>query len=764
MEQDSNLSIVEAAPYALAKRAQEAGPYGIEPADEGPGLIEYWRVLQKRRMAILTLLFIVFTIALVATLKEKRVYEAKALIEVQRENPDIPTLQDLFHVENISDSYLETQYHILKSDGLARSVISQLKLAQTSEFESPSRNWLGLHKAEATPPPIYGLPASSTVRSSASNEALKAFQKRLDVEPIARSRLIQISFESHDAALAAQIVNTLAANFIQQNLEARWEASQNASKWLGKQLLEMKAQLEHSENTLQEYARTNGLLFLETDSGKDENIVAERLREIQDELTKAQADLYEKESLYRLVQNGDFASLPGVFDNKLMQDLTEKLAELQSDRSQLSANFNPAYPRMKEVQNQIDEIEAVLSQQRQTAAETITRNYKAAVDHESMLQGAFAEQQREANLIAEKSVKYNILKREADTNKDLYVGLLQKLNQTEVSNSLKAANIRIVDLAYPPKKPVRPNVFLNLSLALAFGLCLGIAGAFVQEHLDNTFKTTQEIEQYLHLPALGCIPALETSNGYHRLQSVYGHARLLLGEKQVTDLAPHWNRIEGNGHNPALIEAFHGLRTSVLLSTARRPPATMLVTSAQGGEGKTTVAANLAISLAQLGERVLLIDADLRRPSVHTFFDVSNTAGLVHFLTGSREWRSLLHPLTSPNLNLLVCGPVPPNPVDLLASENMRTLIRDASREYNFVVLDSPPLLNLADSRILATLVDATVLVVRGGHTPRDLVQRAYASVLETGCRVLGATFNFADTRFGYYSYSYPAEKNGRKN
>ena len=761
MEQENKTSIVELERYALTKRSQELTPYELEQAEEVPGLIEYWRLMQKRRMTILTVLFVVFTIALVATLKEKRVYQASALIEIQRENPDIPTLQDLFQVENISDTYLETQYRVLKSDNLARSVIAQLKLGENPEFAAPSRNWFGEQKAEASSPGILGVPETADGGPSVNNEVLREFQKHLDVEPISRSRLIEVSFESHDPNLAAQVANTLTANFIRQNLDARWEASQNASEWLGQQLLQMKGQLEKSEDDLQKYARDNGLLFLETDNGKDENIVVQRLRELQDELTKAQADLYQKKSLYQLVQQGDSASLPGVFDNKLMQDLTEKLAELQSERSQLATTFNPSYPRLKEVQNQIDEIGAVLSQQQQTAAETITKDYNAAVDHVKMLQQAFEEQQREANSVAEKSVKYNILKREADTNKDLYVGLLQKLNQTEVSNSLKAANIRVVDTAYPPKKPVRPRILMNLSLALALGLCLGIGAAFVQDHLDNTFKTTQEVERHLHVPLLGCIPALKSSNGYHSVQGLYAHAKLLTGDKHEASLPLHWNRIEGNGHDPALVEAFHELRTSVLLSTAKRPPASLLVTSAQGGEGKTTVAANLAISLAQLGERVLLIDADLRRPNVHTFFGVPNSSGLVNYLTGNANWRMLLHVVAPAGLTLLPCGPVPPNPADLLSSESLGSLIREASREFKFVLLDSPPILNLADSRIMATLVDAVVLVVRGGHTPRELVHRAYASVLEAGCRVLGATFNFADTRFGYYSYDSQAEKNG---
>jgi polysaccharide biosynthesis transport protein len=759
MEQDSK-SIVKSATNALAPQTQGLKAYAFDQAEEVPGLLQYWRLIQKRRMTILTVLIVTFTIGLIATLKEKRVYQAKALIEVQRENPDIPTLQDLFQVENVSDVYLETQYRILKSDNLARSVISQLNLNQNPEFATPRRNWLETAKAEASTQQISVIPYNASTTTKISDEVLKEFEKRLDVEPITRSRLIEISFESQDPRLAADVVNSLDSSFIEENVQARWQASQNASKWLGKQLLDMKAQLEKSEDELQSYASDNGLLFLETGNGRDENIVVQRLQELQDELTKAQSDLYEKQSRYRLVQQGDFASLPDVFGNKLMQDLTEKLAELESERSQLATTFHPAYPRLKAVQNQIDELESILSHQQQNAADTIGRNYNAAADRVKMLQEAFEGQQKEANLVAEKSVKYNILKREADTDKDLYVGLLQKLNQTEVSNSLKAANIRVVDTAYPPKKPVRPRILLNLSVAFVFGLCLGIGGAFIQEHLDNTFKTIEEVERRLRVPMLACIPALKLTNGHDGAHGLYARAKALRGDTHALSEAPHWNRIEGNGDNRALVEAFHALRTSVLLSTAKRPPTSLLITSAQPSEGKTTVAANLAISLAQLGERVLIIDADLRRPNVHSFFGVPNSRGLANFLTGNATWKSLLIPAAPSGLTVLPGGPPPPNPADLLSSESVATLIQQASEEFKFIVLDSPPLLNLADSRMLATIVDAVVLVVRLGHSPRDLVQRAYTSVFDSGSRTLGVTFNFADIRSSYYSYDYG--ENGR--
>ena len=779
MDEQNRLQLYEPRQSALERVNHGAGAYPVEDREAVPDLLEYWRVIQKRYATVLVALLVVCMIGLFATFRGKPVYEARALIEIQKENPDVPTLQELFQIEGVSDAYIETQNRILKSENLARRVITQLGLEKLPEFTRRSGSWQ-IAREKPTPEPVraeFGI--SSAADKTVPEEVLKNFEERLTVEPVKRSRLIEVTFESNDPNTAAQVVNTLTSAYIDANLEARWQAAQKASDWLSQQLLGMKAKLEKSEDELQKYGRGNGLLFLETEKGTSENIVVQRLRELQQELTKAQADRYAKESLYRLLEERNYSELPGVFDNKLIQDLTARLADLQREQSRLSANFNPNYPRVKELQSQIDESKAMLEAERARAAGGIANDYKAAVTHEEMLQNAFTEQERQANDVAGKSVQYNILKREADTNKQLYVGLLEKLKETGVSSSLKATNIRVVDPAYPPKKFARPRILLDLSITLIVGMCLGIAAAFLQEHLDNTLKSSEDIERFLQIPSLGAVPAMELSANPRRLHGFQTTAAVLdaekvngtngnndrngtNGSKNGTRLAPPWNRIEvqdsGGHQHGALAEAFHGLRTSVLLSTAKRPPATLLVTSAQQGEGKTTVAANLAASLAQLGDSVLLIDADLRRPSLQKFFQVSRSTGLVNYLTGDSDWRSLVWQAAPIGVSVLFCGPVPPNPADLLSSEYMRSLIREASKEYKFVVLDSPPLLNLSDSRILATLVDGVILVVGGGSTPRELVQRAYLSAVDAGSHVIGATINFADVRNDYYYSGYHQE------
>jgi len=762
VEPENKIQIYEPAAGSL-ERARPALLLRPEKAEmrESPDLLAYWRVIRKRRWTIVTLFSVLFTIVLLGTLKQKPIYRARALLEIEKENPNILTVQELFALETVSDTYLETQYKILRSETLARRVIDQFGLDRLTEFNPRAGRRSQTDAGGASQPQTFA--AGDTDRDPRGYQiALARFNDRLSVDPIKRSRLVEISFESENPELAARVVNALASHHIEKNLEVRWEATQKASEWLSQQLHELKARLEKSEDELQSYARVNGLLFLETEKGAPENIINERLRQLQEELTKAQAARYEKESLYRLVQASDYGSLPGIAENRLLQELTIRLTELKREQALLETTFTPDYPKVKQIQNQIQEIDSVLARERGRIAERITNDYLAAQRREALVSQAFEGQQKQANVIAERSVQYNILKREVDTNKQLYEGLLQRLKEAGVSAGLKASNIRVVDAAEPPKKPAKPNLLLNLSLAVVLGLGLGIGAAFLQEHLDNSLKTSEDVERFLGLPALALIPSVESLNGHRGgVYGLYDRHKLPASEAEKTAAAPQWYRIDASSpKHSALGEAFRSLRTSVLLSTAERPPRTLLVSSSQPGEGKTTISSNLAISLAQLGQRVLLIDGDMRRPSVRKVFQIENGLGLVSYLTGQQDWRAAVQPTGQAGLDALLCGPVPPNPAELLSSERMRTLLGEAKAEYQFVVVDSPPLLNVADSRILATMVEGVVLVVKGGVTPRELAQRAQGYARDVGANLIGVVLNNLDVRgsddyYRYYHYNY---------
>lgn len=714
------------------------------------------RILRKRVTTILIVFFLMFTVILIATLKETPVYRAQVLLEIQKENPDIPTIKDLYELESVSDSYLKTQYSILASESVARQVIDQLHLDSLPEFNKP-KWWQFPVRVFARAKQTVALDPAGRVRDrEVYQRVLERFQDRLTIDPVSQSRLVTVRFDSNNPGLSARIANTLAEDYIDQNLDARWKATQKATDWMSEQLVGVKAKVEKSEEQLQEYAQRNGLVFLETDKGASENVANERLQQLQEELTKAQAERYEKEAIYRLVQSGDYGSLPGVVDSKLIQDLSERRAELKRELADLSTKFNPEYPRVKEIQSQVDEIEAALKEERQRAAGKITNEYLAAFRREGLVEQALRDQQKLVNVIAEKAVKYNILKREVDTNKQLYEGLLQTLKQAGVSTSLKATNIRIVDSAVPPVKPAKPRIPLNLAVASLLGLGLGISAAFLQERLDDTLKGADDVERVFGLPALALIPSVHHLNGDRpSVRKLLDGTNSLKSGKNGTTNNPvaDWHRIDQGGRpQAALVEAFRSLRASVLLSTADHPPGSLLITSTQPGEGKTTVASNLALSLAQLGQRVLLVDADLRFPALQRLFSIRESLGLVSYLTGQEDWRSAVRPSGSPGLDLLLCGPVPPNPAELLCAKSMGAFIGSAKSEYAFVILDSPPLLTLADSRILASLVDGVLMVVKSGATPREQIQQSQSSIRSAGATLIGVVLNRVNLHTnGYY-------------
>ena len=734
------------------------GPVRAARSERPPDLLAWWRVIRKRRWTVATAFLVLFTTVLVGSVEEKPVYRAKALIEIDKENPSVANPQEMFLMDEVSDAYLETQYKVLASDDLADRVIRQLGLDRQAEFLPSAHGWpWSVSAAPAVPPPI----GSEAVPDLSIRETvLTRFRNRLDIRPIRRSRAVELLFDSQDPELAARTVNSVADNYVRKNLEARWGATQKASEWLSLQLKDLKSKLEASQDDLQRYAADNGLLYLETQKGDTESIVNQSVRETQQELTKAQSDRMEKESIYRLVQSGDYGSLPGVFDNKLLQDLTVRLADLQRQHAQLAATFTEEYPKVRESQSQIVEIQGSLERERRRAAQKISNDYFAALRREKLVRQAFAEKQTEANQIAEKSVQYGILSRDVESNKGLYEGLLQRLKEAGVSAGLNASNIRIVDPGTVPYKPIAPNYPLNLGLASFLGLGLGVSIAFLKEHLDQTIRYSEDVTHYLGVPVLGFIPTFSGLGGKNRKGLATGNRESLFGSpaSKVVTRAGGMLVEDQRGNDlgihkgSAFSEAFRELRTSVILSASAHFANSILVTSSQPGEGKTTVAVNLAFSLAQLGQSVLLVDADMRRPSIQKYFPQKGSR-LSSYLAGQGAWQQMVYPTSINRLHVLHCGPVPENPSELLSSDRMHAMLRESMATYQFVILDSPPLLNRADSRILGSMAGATILVVKGGDTPRQVVQYAESQARSVGTNLIGVVLNNLDSSLNDYSY-----------
>jgi len=733
--------------------------------EENPSFLDYWRVLRKRRWTVIMFLVLVVVTVMIGTLKQRPMYHAAVVLQIDKENPNIFSFKEFVaEVDPWDESYLETAYQILQSRTLARRIIDKLQLDQVPEFgedKSETRSWI----AELWDRWGFGSPPPPTVEEETDpkyHDLIAAFQDRLTVSPIRRSRLVEVGFESYDPELSARVVNALAANFIDQNLEAKWDATQKASDWLSQQLVGLKGRLESSEEDLQEYARINSILFLD----ERQSMTSEKLKQLQEEDTRAQADLIQKESLYSQVRNGDLTSVPGILEHRLYQDLTVKVTDLKREYSELTATFTPEYPRVKRLKSQIDEVEEALQRERSAFAKRVGDDYRAAVNRKRLLDEAVTQQTREFNQIAEKSIQYNILRREAETNKQLYDGLLQRLKEAGVSAGLRASNIRVVDEAEVPILPARPRKVFNLALALLAGLVLGIGMAFFQEYLDNTLKTPEDVQRFLGLPALGVIPAAN-SNGRAKLPYGYGYGygspRSLPEASGAQDEGKDDKKLHpeliGAIGNSSQMEAYRSLRTSVLLSTSGRPPRIILVTSGHPGEGKTTTVVNLAVALGQLGSRVLAVDSDMRRPRIGTLLKVAATpAGLSTFLTGQFDLDDVVMPTQVPNLFVVPCGPIPPNPAELLSSQSMGAFLEQAQKKFDYVVLDSPPVLHVADARILAAQVEAVILVAHGAVTPREAVKHAKQHLQQVNGNLIGLVLNnvdFSSVGYDYYDRYY---------
>ena len=719
-----------------------------------------WWAIRKRRWLILTTFLVVLTPVAIWVLWQKPVYRAQTMLEIQKEGRDILTAQDLFAPDVVSDAYLETQYKILESNSLVGQVIDQLGLDHVPEFVPSSwRSWWR-QKTGSKAQLLAAQGALTEPDTAAKQRALAHVRDRLEVSPIRRSRLVEVSFDSQDPELAARVVNTLASDYIEQANETRMEASQKASQSLSRQLADVKTKLEESETALQTFGRTNDLVFLQTGGGNKESLVDERIRQLQQELTKAQAARIEKESLYNLVQSGDNASLPGVFESKPIQDLTVQLADLERQFAQLTTTFTPDYPKAQQLQSQINAIQAALSRERKHAAEQITNLYVAALKWEQLARHELEQQQQRAYGDAKQFAEYDRLKREVDTNQNLYDSLLQHLKEAGFSPELTASEIRVVDPAKPPQAPAGPRVALNLALAATLGLLLGVGLAFLTESMDKTFKSPEEMEGFLGSTLLASVPCISSLKGRNSLLPLYerdpqlGAARTNKTPRTITLFSQSSPRSNSETSEQAtLCEAFSCLGTSLLLSAASHPLTSILIASAEPGEGKTTVAINLSRVLAELGRRVLLIDMDLRNPSIQKVFNTGSPSNLVIYLTGENDWRSFVQGTAVRGLDVLLCGPPPPNPVKLLVGGRTRRLMSETSKDYEFVIMDSPPLLRVPDGRILASLVDGVILV-NSGTTPRDLAQRAKTFVSGAGAKIVGVVLNKCDsTNDRYYGY-----------
>jgi succinoglycan biosynthesis transport protein ExoP len=700
-----------------------------------PHLYDYLLILRKHQWLILSFMLAVVTIVAIATFRMQPVYIATARVEIDRENSNILPFQgaDSYDYAMDLENYIETQTKILTSETLALQTIRNNALSARPEFSSPN----GPSEAVAT----------GSLANQKRPAELAEFLASLSVRRVPNSRLMDVSFESTDPQLAARIVNAHIASYIEQNVRSKYEATSQASAWLADQLSELKIRVQKSEDARIAYERQNQIWTLDD----KENITTQRLSDINKQLTDAQSERMKKESLYQFAKGGNLDAVPAVQNNSTLTDLFKKHSDIETQYTDALAQYGPNFPKVQRLQSQLKELDQAIDKEKKQILDVLESDYHEAQQRENLLTQALDEQKTETNQMAGKLVEYNILKREAEANKTLYEGLMTKMKETAISAGLRSSNIRVVDPAMIPSTPARPAKTRNVALAFLVGLVGGIGLALMREYLDNTVKTPDDVETLSRLPSLAVVPQFTGANGNAR------RAGLLQGfssnghDKRIELVAQHLPKSQ-------MSEAFRALRTSILLSQAGHPPQVILVTSALPREGKTTAAANLAVTLAQLGDSTALVDADLRKPGVGRLLNLATGkyAGLSSYLAGvsSLDLVSVPHP-SIPNLVAIPTGPLPPNPADLLSSHKLADAIADLRSKFKFVVIDSPPIMAATDAVILSVQTDGVLLVVRSGETPKEAFTRTRDLLTSVKCRILGVVLNAVDSSAPDYYYSY---------
>ncbi|HKX28133.1 MAG TPA: polysaccharide biosynthesis tyrosine autokinase [Blastocatellia bacterium] len=750
--------------------------YGSHRGDLG--IREFWRSLQRHRLLVMTIVVTITALATIIMLRAKSTYLASTVLEIGKDNSTLIKSGDLLLQNEESDAAttvaIKTKMVMMKSHELLEDVVVNLQLDQNPKFLDGQSQWslkrlinLGGNQKQPKDAQAEGMikSAEDGVRPAAERSRLDPYvrqmEENLNVEQIKETRALKVSFLHTDPAIAAAVADGVAQRFIQRNFQGKTENFSNAAAWLSQSTQELKGRVERAEQAMVNYTRANNIFTIEGTS----TLTTDKLSKLHDQATRAEADRILKETLYEEVKQGRVSEVPEVFAEMTSKstpriiELQKQLDEMTKQEAQLSVYYGPSNPQLQEVRQQIVAVKEQLDGGRKALNEKLRTEYEHAVRDEQSLKEALVKAKAEAVDENQAAIQYNIMKQEVETAKALYTEFLQKSNQSKIQVAEQYSNIHIIDHAKVPVTSAGPRRALNILLWFTISLVIGVGGALLLEFLDNTIKDSNDVGQHLQLSTLATVPAFKTEADQYPLG---GRDRQLLAEEPdpaheddelmagslPIDQAPYYGR-----GDMMIQETYHALRTSVLLSSVDGPPKTILVTSTEPGEGKTTTTVNLAFSLCELDSRVLVIDADMRRPTTHKLFGVDQYLGLSTCLLRDVNVNKLIHRLNKPNLSLLPGGPIPPNPASLISSAKMKMLLDDLSKDYDFILIDSPPVGSVTDSAILSTMVDGVLLVVQAGKSGRDTVRRVKYDLLSVGARILGVVLNKAGSKNDPYGY-----------
>lgn len=761
--------VAELAPSSILVPARRVPASGNEElTSRGP--LAYWRVFLRWRWTVILSAIAGIGAGLMVTLLQPRLYEARASLEIQDLNENFLNMKQVLPINETGTSGalndLQTQIKILQSESVLDAVLAKMPSLET---ESPPQT---ASSASSGPKSLLGLAFSSSEFLGAETKRLR---DTLKVRAIGQTRVIELTADSRSARLAADFLNQLCTEYIDQNMKARWEMSQRTSQSLARMLEETRVKLRESENALQSYARTSGLIF----TSEKKNVAEEKLSQLQVELSKAEASRITAQSRYDMAKGrGD--GLPDELSRGAVREYEAKLTELRRQRAELGTTYTSDYNKVKRLDAQIASLEAAIQAEEQDIVRRIENEYQGAVRRETLLASSYARQSAVVSDVAKRAIQYNILEHELEGSRQLYDEMLKQVKEATVASAIRASNIRVLDQALPPKQPHTPQPVLNCALGLLVGLSVGMLFGFARESADSSLRDPGEGFQYLGLAELGAV--LHDGNGSGLLRSFQPESlpgavnpQNILGatesdrpgkSEQVRSLERLWPQLCGLDDNPVSesllsFESCRAVVTSLLCQSNGTMPRLLVVTSPGPGEGKTTVLANLGVTLAAMGRRVLLVDGDVRRPHLHKLFGMYNDRGLSTLLQAGLLQAGRDEPLGAfvqstpvPGLSVLTSGPSPAC-VNRLHSPEFLQLLRRLKEDYEFVLIDTPPVLQIADARVIGRLTDGVILVVRAGRTAKEAAAAAFQRLVDDDTHVLGLILNDWNPKLsphGYYA------------